>query len=238
MFLMFRCLLCWAAATSLLLMALVPAKADVDKALEEQGWAEFVFDDKLPNSFKALEDGGIEVTSRGGVSLLQMPLSVDLDTRPLLRWRWSVTEAGPATPLSTKGADDRSLAIFIAFPFVAEEATVFERMQRGLVELFAGKDAPGRVLNYVWGGEGDRGMMIDSPYLGESGMMQILRPARTATGQWFEENVNIADDYIAAFGSPPPDPIYIAISADSDDTQSNSRGTVTDLEFLDPARAF
>jgi hypothetical protein len=60
----------------------------------------------------------------------------------------------------------------------------------------------------------------------------VLRPADSPTGQWFEERVDIAQDYREAFGEDPPDPTQVAISADTDDTGSTSRGFVADLAFV------
>ncbi len=235
--LLFRSFCCIAV---LLPMALATsnAVAEVDDKLRARGWDEFVFQDKRPNQFSAIGDSGIEVVSQSSVSLLQIPVSVDIETQSILRWRWCVTQPAPMTQLSVRGEDDRSLAIYVAFPFEEEEATAFERMERKIVETTAGEDAPGRVLVYVWGGNEDRGALVDSPYLGASGMMKVLRPTRTPSGQWFSESIDIAEDYRLSFGSDAPNPLYIAISADTDDTQSTARGIVTNLEFLGSPKVF
>ncbi|MGI9493295.1 MAG: DUF3047 domain-containing protein [Geminicoccaceae bacterium] len=214
------------------------AIADVDERLQAEGWDELIFDNKTANRFISGEHGEIEVKSESGVSLLKMPLTVDIKAQPGFRWRWRVVKGAPATDLSVKGADDRSLAMYVAFPFVAEGATTIERIKRKFVEARAGKDAPGRVLTYVFGGDGDRGAVIESPYLGNSGMMTILRSADAPTDQWFTETINLAEDYQRAFGTLPPDPLYIAIGADTDDTNSVAVGVVKDLEFLAPDRLF
>ncbi|MGH1479591.1 MAG: DUF3047 domain-containing protein [Geminicoccales bacterium] len=224
--------LLWGIAITLTLGYQDTAEAGVDEALVDQGWTEMLFDNRAANDFTINGADGIGIASKGSVSLLRMPLEVDIETTPTLHWRWCLTEAAPATPLSIKGADDRSLAVYIAFPFVAEEATPVERIRRKIVEAILGKDAPGRVLMYVWGGELARETVVESPHLGESGMMKILRPASTPSHQWFRERIDIAKDYRAVFGSLPPNPLYIGVSADTDDTSSSSKGVITDLEFL------
>jgi hypothetical protein len=100
------------------------------------------------------------------------------------------------------------------------------------VEAYAGKDAPGRVIAYVFGGEQPRGTVVESPHLGNAGAVRVLRPADSPTGEWFQERVDLAEDYRAAFGEEPPDPTQIAISADTDDTGSTSRGFVDALTFV------
>ena len=179
----------------------------------------------------------IEVISDDSVSTLYKPVNVDLEERPILRWRWRVDEAAPATDLSVKGEDDCSLAIYVGFPYQPEEASFLERMERQLVETWAGEDAPGRVLRYVFCGRHARGDVVDSPYLGSAGFVRVLRPADSPTGQWFEEQVDLAADYRQAFDEDPPDPTQIAIQADTDNTGSASRALVADLEFVPRAAA-
>jgi len=210
-----------------------PAAADVAVSLRDLGWKEMTFNNKTPNKFVALDDGAIEVSSARGVSLLRKSVMIDIAAQPTLSWRWRVATSAPATDLSIKGDDDRSLAVYVAFPFLPEEASWLERLQRNIVEITLGADTPWRVLAYVWGGLGQRGDQVPSPHLGKAAMMKILRPSVAPTEQWFMEQVDIADDYRKAFGSEPPNPRYVAISADTDDTASMAEGVVTDLEFRD-----
>lgn len=226
------------ACLIVVLLTLKDVVADVDEPLRSKGWHEIPFDNKQQNLFRTLDGDGIEVISSKSVSLLQKSLAIDISVQPILRWRWCVTKSAPSTDLSIKGSDDRSLAIFVAFPFVEERATAFERIERKMVEATLGKDAPGRILMYVWGGGGDRGALVNSPHLGDIGMMKILRPGTTPPGEWFAEEINIADDYREAFGREAPNPIHIAISADTDDTNSSSKGIVTDLKFVGSLKAF
>jgi len=205
--------------------------AGATRSLSELGWEEITFSNKTPNEYVALDDGGIEVSSDQGVSLLKKPVMIDIAAEPKLSWRWRVSTSTASTDLSVRGEDDRSLAVYVAFPFVPEEASMFERLERNLVEATMGKDAPWRVLAYVWGGLGERGDQVSSPHMGDAAMMKILRPGKAPTKMWFNEQVDIVEDYRSTFGSKPPDPVYIAISADTDDTATMAEGTVTDLEF-------
>lgn len=227
-----------AALTVLAFLISVPVFAEVDEALLASGWEEVTFDGKIANRFSANGADAIAVESEGSVSLLQRPLDVDLEATPLLAWNWQVMAAAPPTDLAVRGEDDRSLALYIAFPFVPEEAGVMERMKRAVIESTVGKDAPGRVLVYVWGGKGARGERVPSPHLGKAGAMIILRPAKTPLGEAFDETVDIAADYRDAFGSEPPAPLSLAIGADTDDTKSMAKGLITGLEFTDETNAF
>jgi hypothetical protein len=179
------------------------ARAVLTSGLEAQGWRELPNPHKSENHFSLAPDGAIEVASEDSVSTLYRPANVDLAKRPILSWRWRVDQAAPATDLSAKGEDDCSLAVYVGFPYGPERASFVERMKRKLVEAWAGENAPGRVLRYVFCGEGARGEMVESPYLGDAGMIKVLRPASAPTGQWFQEQVDVVADYRKAFGEKP-----------------------------------
>jgi hypothetical protein len=219
---------------ALLLPFLLPASAQaiVGPGLEAAGWRELPNPNKPENTFSAGPDGAVEVVSQDSVSTLFKPVEVDLDERPILTWRWRVDEAAPATDLSAKGEDDCSLAVYVGFPYDPGEASLFERLKRPLVESLAGEDAPGRVLRYVFCGAHPQGATVESPYLGDAGMIKVLRPADSPTGEWLEERVDLAADYREAFEEAPPDPTQLAIQADTDNTDSTSRAQVADLAFV------
>jgi hypothetical protein len=200
--------------------------------LQAAGWRELAVPRKPPNRFVGQPDGSIEVISSSSVSRLYRLLQVDLHATPALTWQWRVDEPVPPTDLTHKGEDDTALTIYIGFPWDPERASFTERLKRPLVEALAGEDAPGRVLAYVFGGKQRRGEVVPSPHLGSAGFMRVLRPADSPTGQWFEERVDIAQDYREAFGEDPPRPAQLAISADTDNTSSATRGFVKGLAFL------
>ena len=224
---------CACLCLTLGLLPLVPqaAHAVVGPKLQAQGWREIANPNKAENAYHATPEGAIEVVSEDSVSTLYKPVHVDIKQRPLLTWRWRVDEPAPATDLSAKGKDDCSLAVYVGFPYDPDEASFLDRLKRPLVEAWAGENAPGRVLRYVFCGRHQRGEVVASPYLGSAGFMRVLRPTDSPTGEWFTEQVDLAADYRLAFGEAPPDPTQLAIQADTDNTQSASRALVADLAF-------
>jgi Protein of unknown function (DUF3047) len=220
----------------LLLLAPRPGQSAVAPELQAQGWREIANPDKAENAYRTGPQGAIEVVSENSVSTLYRPVDTNLDERPLLTWRWRVEVPAPATDLSVEGQDDCSLAVYVGFPYDPDEASFLDRLKRPLVEAWAGENAPGRVLRYVFCGRHQQGEVVASPYLGDAGFMRVLRPASSPSGQWFSEQVDLAADYRRAFGEEPPDPTQVAIQADTDDTQSASRAFVADLRFA-PRRA-
>ena len=223
------------AIAILLLACAAPAPAatiPMGPDLEAAGWREVGVRGKPANRFVGHPDGPIEVISSSSVSRLYRPIDVDLNATPMLTWRWRVDDPVPPTDLTERGEDDTAITLYVGFPWDPGQASFRERLTRPLVEAYAGEDAPGRVLAYVWGGEHPRGAWVESPHLRSAGAVRVLRPADSPTGEWFEERVDLVADYREAFGEDPPDPGQIAISADTDDTRSTSRGFVDALAFL------
>ena len=83
-----------------------------------------------------------------------------------------------------------------------------------------------RILQYVWGGNHSRGDVQQSPYAPGQGANVILRQAGTGRNS---ESVDFARDFATAFGGVPGALVGIAVSADSDDTDSMIRASVSDL---------
>jgi hypothetical protein len=216
-----------------LLLTFVPgmAQAVVGPELLAEGWRELSNPNKAENTYSAGSEDAIEVVSKNSVSTLYKPVSANIRERPVLTWRWRVDQPAPATDLSMKGQDDCSLAVYVGFPYEPGQASFFERLKRPLVESWAGENAPGRVLRYVFCGRHQRGEVVESPYLGSAGFIRVLRPADSPSEKWFTERVDLAADYRQAFGEEPPNPAQIAIQADTDNTQSTSRALVADIAF-------
>lgn len=192
------------------------------------GWERLDFDGIAPNAWS--EEGGAVVgTSRASASMLYT--SVPATTAPVLSWRWRVDSAVPATDLGRKGGDDRSFALTVGFAYDPAQATLGERMKRVVVESVAGADAPGRILDFVWGGTQPAGTVIRSPYSGNAGRIVIQRSGAGTADGWQDERVDLAALYRKAWGATPPPVTRIALFLDTDDTGGSGRARIADLCF-------
>ncbi|MGJ8604390.1 MAG: DUF3047 domain-containing protein [Marivita sp.] len=165
----------------------------------------------------------VSVASNGSVSLAYRPLPQSYWGANAASWSWSVQEGVPATDLRQKGGDDRNLALY--FVFVPESEA--QALQGASVRQLLTNDAA-RVLVYVWGGAHDRGAVLGSPYLGNRGKTVVLRGAGTGSAN---ETVNLARDYANAFGGGETALVGIALSGDSDDTDTRIRASVSGLNI-------
>ena len=106
------------------------------------------------------------------------------------------------------------------------EASAQSLSNASVTRLLRQDDA--RVLVYVWGGAHRRGAVLPSPYLGARGKTVVLRGS--GTGQ-HGERIDLAGDYARAFGGAKGALVGLAVSADSDDTDSRIRGRISGLRL-------
>ena len=165
----------------------------------------------------------VDVMSEDAISIVYRRLPPALWRARTAAWRWGVEETAPPTDLAMKGGDDRNLSLYVVF-LPREDA---DRMKEASVLSLLDEDSA-RVLLYVWGGAHESGALIPSPYMGENGASIVLRPA--GTGE-FAEAVNLVKDCERAFGAGDYALVGLALSADSDDTDSRIRAWMADLRL-------
>jgi len=194
-----------------------PARAQADAALAAQGWTHAPYDGLPPARFRAIPDGlGIEGEGAGSFVWRRVE-----GTAACLSWRWRVDRGPPPTDLTRRGGDDRAVALAVGFAGFPPRAGVIQRAQHAAAQLRAGSHAlPRSVLVYAWGGTGREPPHFYSPWMAGLGQVQVLRPAATPPGRWFEERADLGADWRRLFGGEPPPLQEIAIGTDSDDTNS------------------
>lgn len=163
------------------------------------------------------------VTSDDAVSLIWTPVDSSSGGASIAFWTWSVESSVPATKLDQKGGDDRNLALY--FVFMPQEV-LDDNRGASIRKLLGVKEA--RVLMYVWGGDYGRGQVLSSPYLGPRGRTIVQRS--TGIGK-YSEVVDLASDYLRAFDEQKTQLVGLAISSDSDDTNSKIRAQLENLEL-------
>ncbi|MGJ8621525.1 MAG: DUF3047 domain-containing protein [Yoonia sp.] len=137
-------------------------------------------------------------------------------------WSWTVDQSVPATDLSRKGGDDRNISLY--FVFVPE--ALAPGLEGANIRSLLGNDDV-RIIQYAWGGNHGRGQVIPSPY-GPSGQVVTIAMRPAGTGS-HSESVDLAADYARAFGGDNGALIGLAVSGDSDDTDSEIRAAIGNL---------
>lgn len=192
----------------------LPIRPDLDPA----GWDMLSFKGISETTFLAAPDGAMDIVADKSSSVLYLKVADDPVHATRMRWDWQVIDALAATDLSKTNGDDRMLSIYVAFT----DGSMASKLKAMVSPL-----AAGNVLNYVWGGAAE--LNIAHPHFPDSGRLIVKQTVSAPTGIWVSESVNLAADYKAAFGTPPPGIAYIGISGDSDDSAEISRGLIRRL---------
>jgi hypothetical protein len=108
-----------------------------------------------------------------------------------------------------------------------------QRTKHALAQVVAGDHRlPRSMLVYVWGGTGHETRPFSSPYMHGLGEVYVLRPADAEKGRWFEEKVEVARDWRAAFrGRAVPPVLELVVGTDVDDTRSRLDARIEGLRF-------
>jgi hypothetical protein len=180
-------------------------------------------------SFKHTREGpgGLTVETDKSVAFLYREVTGEASQFPRsLAWRWRLELAFTHTDLSTKGKDDRPLAIHLWFSD-PDQPSVF-----GVLGWVFGYPHITHTLTYVLGGNHRPGSVVTNPYY-DNGAILVLRGKAVATGRWYTEMRNIERDIKASFPSMPMMKTlkYIAISADTDDAGGASLARIKDLRL-------
>ena len=204
---------------------------NLSSALVSLGWQEFTFENKSPNKYSTCGSGCIEVISQSSVSMLGRSIQKKLTANSVLSWEWKILQPVFLSDITLKGSDDRSLALYITFPFDPETASFREKLLRPMVELIEGENAPGRMLSYIWTGYGKADELYKSPFYGGVNVMIVKRNSSDPLNKWQNESVNLVADYQRAFGSKPHKISEILIGADTDDLLGSSIGRLRNINL-------
>jgi hypothetical protein len=186
--------------------------------LSGTGWTHAEYAGLRAARFTRMGDQGLRIEGEGTGSFVWRRVS---GVAQCLTWRWRVDSGPPATDLTRRGGDDRAISVAVGFAGFPPDAGAWQRAQHAIAQGAAGNHTlPRAVLIYSWGGTGREPMRFYSPWLGQLGKVHPLRHARSETGRWFEERVDLDADWRAAFGGDPPHLQEIAIGTDVDDTRS------------------
>ena len=199
--------------------------------LAEQGWVLLKKSGTEPSRFSLAEEDVIRIVAENSNALIYRRVPESDEQKTALSWQWQLREATDVTDLTKKRHDDRPVAIYAAFSVDRKYLGLWSRFKNSVLLPALGIPLRGKVLTYVWGGEGEQGDQHPNPYIADIGVMKILRNGHAPTERWFAEEVDLQADFEAAFGHPPKALTVIAISADSEDTQQRSEALVRALSL-------
>jgi hypothetical protein len=209
------------ALIPLLLAALTTASVAGPISFED-GWKEQRLSLFSSNDYRF--GANLDMVSDGSVSIAWTRVPPENWNSTRASWNWMVDQSVPATNLAQKGEDDRNISLY--FVFVPEGTAV--ELQRANIRRLLGNDDV-RVIQYAWGGNHRRNQIIASPY-GPTGQGVTIALRQADIGS-HRENVDLAADYARAFGGDKGALVGLAVSGDSDDTNSIIRASIGALNL-------
>ncbi len=156
-----------------------------ENALKE--WEEKIFRGRVV--YRIEEDqplSYVRATSDKTASALYYKLKLDAKKKsPVISWKWNVDkfpEKKKKESLETENEDDFAARVYVIFP-----AMFFTNS---------------KVLEYIWSETLPEGMIGTSPY-SKNIKLIVARSGPNKDKKWFQEDRDIAADYMKAFGTKP-----------------------------------
>ncbi len=199
--------------------------------LTEQGWNLLKKRGTAATTFTLLGEDTIRVEADNSNALIYREVAPANNGHLYLEWEWRVDETTAPTVVTDRRHDDRPLAIYAAFKIEDRYQSLWRRFMNMIAYAAVGLPNSGKILTYVWGGQGEIGDTYPNPYISKVGIVKILRTNASPSGTWFSETVDLLADFEAAFGHPAEALLYIAVSADSEDSEERSVGLVRNLSL-------
>lgn len=186
-----------------------------------------------PNNFSLVDDAGttvLKIDSDNSAASLGLPLQFDPDNTPLLSWRWKISHALVRADINTKSGDDYAARVYVFFDVPLASLSFTDRTKIRLARLIAGSDVPTAAICYVWDNKAEIGYSRWSPFTDRVRKI-VLQSGGAHAQQWMVETRDVAADFRAAFGIPPPRITGVAVGNDTDQTDEKVTTWFGDVTF-------
>jgi hypothetical protein len=160
-----------------------------------------------------------------------------------LQWRWRLDEplSGGVRPadIRRKDGDDAALKVCVMFDHALDRVPFGERTLLRLARSVSGENLPAATVCYEWDAMQPANTQGANPYTRRVHYL-VLQGRSAPLQRWVAESRDVAADFVRLFGDelPPnsdasavPPVSAVLIGADSDNTQANSSGWVTQLQW-------
>jgi len=199
-----------------------------------QPWRVVQFDTAIPPTIYQTRvwDGvaAVEAHAKSSMALLARPVAVDLQSTPILCWRWRIDGVVKSADLNTKAGDDYAARIYVAFKLPSNKINLGLRIKLSLARSIYGDLVPDAALNYVWDNKHPVGKKAFNAYTDRTQMI-VQRSGPAQAGVWVSERVDILSDVIEAYGSDQATITLFALASDTDNTKEEVRAGFADLHF-------
>ena len=189
----------------------VPARLPADGV--PRGWQLKEFAGKAAVEL-VRSDGRLAVRLRSDRAsfALHRDVVVDLTELPYLTWSWKVTRLPAAGDVRESARDDQAAQVYVVFPRWPSPRTASD------------------VIGYVWDSRAPVGTQLTHPKAPNVRII-VVESGRGKLDTWQRYQRNVAEDYAAIFGRPPPRVGKLALMVDSNDTRDEAEALIGELIF-------
>lgn len=180
---------------------------------------------KIPRGWEIKEFTGVaraQVVNVDGVYALYLKsagtsysvhknLEVDLRQTPYVTWSWRVDKMPPQGDVRHRKSDDQAAQIYIVFPF-------FPPVIRS------------KFVGYIWDSNAPRGTVLQSLNYSPARVI-VVESGKENLGRWVTVTRNVYEDYKMLFGVEPPKVGKVAVSINTNHTQSSAESYFADIFF-------
>lgn len=168
--------------------------------------------------FMVGENSCLKAHSANGASSLKSKISFDVYKYPVVKWRWQIENILKKGDVTKKSGDDYPIRIYINFVPDKEHEDPGFMFRYNFVKAAYGLEIPRYSLNYIIESREQAKEWYDNPFDPQNSKIIIKRAGEKAVGIWFDEQINIVQDFKKIFGFDPPHTAYVAVMSDTDNT--------------------
>lgn len=171
----------------------------------------------------------LKCESNNSASSLKSKYNFNVYEYPIVRWRWKTDQLLLTGDIRKKKTEDATLRIYVNFSYNKETADAGYKFRYNFVKNTYGLEIPQFSLVYVIESREQEEEIYDSPFDPGNSKIIIKRSGKKDERKWFEEEINILEDYRRAFGKEPQKDAYIGIMCDTDNTKES---TTSFLDYI------
>jgi len=184
---------------------------------------------KPRSRYQLIEDSGttvVKASAQASASGLIHYLDVNPRDRPLLSWRWKLTDLHP----SQTSADDSPARVVVSFDGDHEKLNFSDRLFYNQFHLFTGQQLPYAALMYVWGSRTPKNGIAPNPHTSRIKIIAV-ESGRAKLGEWLHEQRDVAADFRLAFGEEPGKIISVGILTETEISDRTLEAYYGDFAF-------
>ncbi len=203
------------------------------------GWKPLTFKNIEKHTlYRLVKDGDrtvVKAVSLASASGLIREITINPKEYPIIQWLWKVENILKKGNVHRKEGDDYPARIYIAFEYNASKLSLLERTEYEAIKLLYAQYPPLGTINYIWESRALVGTIVPNPFTNRVKMI-VVESGAEKLDRWVNEERNIYEDYIKAFGEEPSLISGVAIMTDTDNTGESATAYYGDIQFAKPTR--